>query len=100
MPSQGTMIIVNPMAGSGMTRWKWPLINARLKHIGLSFDYRLTEYTGHAIELARAAADDGYECVVAVGGDGTVHEVVNGILNSSASGNTALGIIMSLLESI
>lgn len=59
----------------------------------ISFDYEYTEGVGHAIELARAAADDGYRYLVAVGGDGTVNEVANGILHSTEAGNTTLGVV-------
>ncbi len=48
-----------------------------------------TQYAGHATELARQAAQDGYDVVVAAGGDGTINEVVNGL----AMSDTALGII-------
>ncbi len=64
-----------------------------LKYVGLSFDYEYTEGVGHAIELARAAASGGYRYIVAVGGDGTVNEVANGILRLTGSGSTILGII-------
>ena len=86
-------VIVNPVAGANSTRRKWPGISRLLRHIGLSFDYQYTEGVGHAIELAQAAATDGYQYLVAVGGDGTVNEVANGILYSSGSDNTILGII-------
>jgi len=45
------------------------------------------------MEIARRSADDGYHCLIAVGGDGTVNEVANGILRSTRSGNTILGIV-------
>ena len=86
-------VIVNPVAGAYSTRRKWPHISKLLRHVGLSFDYEYTEGVGHAIELARAAASDGYRYLVAVGGDGTVNEVANGILHSTNSGDTALGIV-------
>ena len=86
-------VIVNPVAGANSTRRKWPRISRLLRHVGLSFDYEYTEGVGHAIELARAAAGDGYRYVVAVGGDGTVNEVANGILDSAGSSSTALGIV-------
>ena len=86
-------VIVNPVAGANSTRKKWPRINQLLKRIGLSFDYQFTEGAGHAIELARAAANNGYRYVVAVGGDGTVNEVANGILGSTGASSTALGVI-------
>lgn len=92
MPSR-IKVIVNPVAGAYSTRRKWPTISQLLKHIGLSFDSEYTEGTGHAIELARAAASNGYQCLVAVGGDGTINEVANGILRSTHATETSLGII-------
>jgi diacylglycerol kinase (ATP) len=86
-------VIVNPVAGAYSTRRKWPIISRLLKHIGLPFDFQYTEGVGHAIELARIAASDGYRFLVAVGGDGTVNEVANGILHSTNTKKTALGII-------
>jgi diacylglycerol kinase (ATP) len=87
-----TKVIVNPVAGARSTRRKWPVISRLLERIGLAFDFNYTEGVGHAIELARAAASDGYHCLVAVGGDGTVNEVANGIL-SSTNVTTALGVV-------
>ena len=86
-------VIVNPVAGAYSTHRRWPSISKLLRHVGLSFDYEYTDGVGHAIELARAAASDGYRYVVAVGGDGTVNEVANGILCSTGSSNTALGVV-------
>ena len=86
-------VIVNPAAGTPSTSRKWPRISKRLKEMGLSFDYEFTEGAGHAIELARAAASGGYRYLIAVGGDGTVHEVANGILRSTGSDSTTLGVV-------
>jgi diacylglycerol kinase (ATP) len=86
-------VIVNPSAGAGKTARKWPQILNCLKNIGLSFEHDMTESTGHATELARSAADKGYEMVVSVGGDGTINEIVNGLFDSGNIGNVTLGII-------
>jgi diacylglycerol kinase (ATP) len=86
-------VIVNPVAGASSTRRKWPIISKLLKRVGLPFDFEYTEGVGHAIELARLAASDGYRYLVAVGGDGTVNEVANGILHSTNAATTALGIV-------
>lgn len=86
-------VIINPVAGAYSTRRKWPLISQRLKEVGLSFDHEYTEGVGHAIELARAATNDGYQFLVAVGGDGTVNEVANGILSSTSLNGTTLGVV-------
>ncbi len=86
-------VIVNPVAGAHSTRRKWLLISQRLREVGLSFDHEYTKGVGHAIELARAAASDGYRYLVAVGGDGTVNEVANGILSSTNLKRTTLGVV-------
>jgi diacylglycerol kinase (ATP) len=88
-----TKVIVNPVAGARSTRRKWPIISRLLERIGLSFDFNYTEGVGHAMELARVAASDGYRYLVAVGGDGTVNEVANGILHSQNASATALGVV-------
>jgi len=86
-------LIVNPVAGAGRTARKWPQIRELLKSIGLRFEHDLTEAPGHAIELARAAARNGYELVVSVGGDGTINEVVNGLYDTGNIREVMLGII-------
>ena len=86
-------VIVNPVAGGGSIRRQWPRICNQLRNAGLSFDYEFTRNTGHAIEIAKQAVDAGYAYLVAIGGDGTVNEVANGILSSTHSGNAVLGII-------
>ncbi len=90
---QHAKIIVNPAAGANSTFEKWPAIRNLLKTTGITFDYELTEAKGHAIEIARAAADDGYRCLVAVGGDGTIHEVANGILRTPNASRMTLGVV-------
>jgi len=86
-------VIVNPVAGAHSTHRKWPLISQRLREVGLSFDHEYTEGTGHAVELARAAASDGYRYLVAVGGDGTVNEVANGMISATNLERATLGVV-------
>lgn len=75
-------IILNPQSAKGATQKRIPEIEQALRGLGLDYDLALTERRWHAVELAQQAIADGYEVVVAVGGDGTVNEVVNGILQS------------------
>jgi YegS/Rv2252/BmrU family lipid kinase len=85
--------IVNPAAGAGKSARRWPQIASLLQSIGLRFDHDITEAPGHASELARIAARQGCELVVAVGGDGTINEIVNGLYDSGDIRQVTLGII-------
>ncbi len=85
--------IVNPYAGTGATGRKWSKIEATLNETGIEFDHVHTEGKGHAVELAREAALAGYEMVVAVGGDGTLNEVVNGLVDSGHGTHITMGIL-------
>lgn len=71
--------IVNPRAGSGMTMYKWLPVEKRLEMLGVSFITAMTDHKRHAMELAWDAAGRGYRKIVAVGGDGSLHEVYNGV---------------------
>jgi len=74
-------IIVNPQSGKGATGKRVTEIQQTLHDLGLNFNLSLTERPWHAAELARTAIAEGYDVIVAVGGDGTVNETVNGILS-------------------
>jgi diacylglycerol kinase (ATP) len=86
-------VIVNPAAGAGKTAKKWPQIMSLLRSLELDFEHDITEAPGHAIELAKLAVDKGYEMVVSVGGDGTIHEIVNGLHEAGGNSNVAVGIV-------
>ena len=76
-------VIVNPIAGKGYGAKAVAQIKECLNRQGLQFDLVTTTRAGEAIELARRATEDGYETVVAAGGDGTYQEVINGMLAGS-----------------
>ncbi len=86
-------VIVNPTAGAGRAAKEWRQISRWLKNVGLSFEHDITESPGHATELAKSAAEKGYELVVSVGGDGTINEIVNGLYDSGSIKDVTLGII-------
>lgn len=83
------MMIVNPASGTVSKHRIVPHVCKRLDKLGVNYNVSATRYPGHAIELARKAAADGYDVVLAVGGDGTVNEVATGLVGSS----TALAIV-------
>ena len=78
-PLGRTCVIFNPTAGRGRSAQA-----VRTLRGSRNPDVTLmpTQFAGHATELAKRAADDGFATIVAIGGDGTVHEVANGILES------------------
>ncbi len=71
--------IVNPVAGSGKGLTDWPLISKLLRDHHIPHEYVFTERKYHAIELAVEAVNNGFRKILVVGGDGTIHEVVNGL---------------------
>ena len=71
--------IVNPRAGSGKTMSEWVPAEKRLDKYGIPFVTAYTDHKRHAIALAREAASEGYRRIAAVGGDGSIHEVLCGI---------------------
>lgn len=87
-------IIANPISGHGNGAKVIPVIEQNLRALGVDFSLVRTERVGHAIELAHAAVLEGVDVVVASGGDGTVNEVLNGLMAANAEGKTAaLGVI-------
>jgi len=75
------LAIVNPAAGGGRSAKLAGAQLARLKAKGLRVDAIASMASGHALQLAREAYDQGYRRFLAVGGDGTAHEIINGIFS-------------------
>ncbi len=84
-----TLVIINPEARHGETAALVPVVEQLLSSI--PHDSIMTEHTGHAADLAAAASS--YDVVVAVGGDGTVHEVLNGLMTIPAGDRPTLGLL-------
>ena len=84
-----TLFVVNPISGIGKQKRIETLLKQNLDHDLFDYEVRYTERIHHGTVLAREAAERGYDCVVAVGGDGSVNDVVQGIYGSE----TRLGII-------
>jgi diacylglycerol kinase (ATP) len=84
-------LILNPVANHGRSAQ----IAADLRPLlaGHEADWSGTEYPAHAADLARQAGEHGYDLVVAAGGDGTVHEVINGLMQVPEKKRPALGIV-------
>jgi YegS/Rv2252/BmrU family lipid kinase len=74
-------VILNPVSGSGGGGKKWEEISQLLNENGIHFDHAVTKAKGDAIRLAKEAVLSGYRKFIAVGGDGTNNEVVNGLVS-------------------
>ncbi|HEY5146281.1 MAG TPA: diacylglycerol kinase family protein [Polyangiaceae bacterium] len=86
-----TLVIVNPRSGGGHASKSLDEVRALLARRLGDVDVQVTAQAGHGIDLAREATRGGCPLVVAVGGDGTLHEAANGILD--AGGGAALGFV-------
>lgn len=79
------VLIVNARAGRGKIRGDIPQMVEHLERRGLEYEIRETQHRGHATEIARRSLEEGKRFLVAVGGDGTIHEVVNGMIENDAA---------------
>jgi diacylglycerol kinase (ATP) len=74
-----TMLVLNPHAGKGKGQKVFAAIRELLERRIPKLDIKISEYAGHAFQIGRDAASQGYERVLTVGGDGTPFEIVNGL---------------------
>ncbi len=72
-------LLVNPLAGGGKALLDYPKISRLLHSEGICCEPHFTEHKYHAVELTVTAIKDGYRKIIVLGGDGTLHEVVNGL---------------------
>jgi YegS/Rv2252/BmrU family lipid kinase len=86
------IVIVNPKAGNGHGLRDWPIISNQMSHRGITFSCLFTEHKYHAVELTVKAIAGGYRKIVAIGGDGTVNEVVNGIFLQQVAPTTDISL--------
>ena len=89
-PTISTVFLVNPASGSGGTGKRWPELAHRAAQLGLEGETLFSERPGHMIELAERAARDGAGLLVAVSGDGTLNETVNGLVRAGTGAELAM----------
>ncbi len=75
--------ILNPAAGGGLAGRNWPQLHEKLRGAGIDHCHHESEYPGHGVELVKAAYESGERNFVAVGGDGTANEILNGLISVS-----------------
>ena len=89
------LLIVSPRSGGGKTGRIFDGMRGPIERAIGAFDTMFTERGRHAVDIARVAAQEGVPAVIAVGGDGSIHEVVNGLMEARERGHvsTRLGVI-------
>ncbi|MBM0255469.1 diacylglycerol kinase family protein [Micromonospora sp. 4G55] len=85
-------IIGNPTAAGGRARARWRAAERRLRDQGIGYEFSWTNARGHATQLARQAVAAGATTVAAFGGDGTLHEVVQGLVKDDADPRCAASV--------
>jgi diacylglycerol kinase (ATP) len=81
-------IIANPAAGGGKMARRWPEVERCLQELGIAYSVQFTEKRGHAARLLEDALLKGRRHILGIGGDGTNHEIANGILNQNIAPST------------
>jgi diacylglycerol kinase (ATP) len=84
------VFLVNPASANGSTGKRWPELSRRADAAGLRGDTLFSERPGQLVELARQATLGGATLLVVVGGDGSVNEVVNGLVGLAEQPDLAL----------
>ena len=84
-----TVFLVNPASDNGATGRRWPKLAARARALGLEGQTLQSSRPGELSELAERAVREGAELIVAAGGDGTLNEVVNGIVRAGGESELA-----------
>ena len=74
-------LIVNPTSGNGKSKKSWQHISNVLTNQNIRFSYAFTKYSKHECELVQNAIKNGFTKIISVGGDGTLHHIVNGIMS-------------------
>ena len=78
--SKSWFIIANPIAGNGKFSKRWKEIQQVLNSKNLDYSFVFTQFSKHEIELVQNAIQQGFRNIISVGGDGTLHNVVNGVM--------------------
>jgi len=96
--TRAAFVVMNPASGGGRTLRDWPAAGRALQAAGVAFDLHQTTAPGEATDAVRRALTSGYRTIVAVGGDGTLNEVVNGFFDRDGApigAGAMLGLIAS-----
>ena len=77
-------LILNPTAGNRKSKKRWEQISTLLTNQNIRFSFAFTAYSKHEYELVQQAINNGFTKIISVGGDGTLHHIVNGIMSQNS----------------
>ena len=80
-PLKSWYVIINPTSGNGSAKKKWPQIKALLQKYNFNFQFVFTTHQKHSIQYVQNAIDLNIKNIISVGGDGTLHNIINGIMS-------------------
>src|SRR5512136_1941826 len=89
MNGEKHFLIVNLIAGQGRCKAAFPRVKAALERTHMAYDLHYTNEPMEAVDVAKMGVEAGFKRIIAMGGDGTVNEVANGLIGSDA----VLGVI-------
>ena len=84
-------VILNPYSNRWNSKARWPEAEAALKAAGVDFELDISERKGHILELAKMAVLEGFSPIIAAGGDGTIGEAANGLMQAAGQTKEAVG---------
>lgn len=85
-------VIINPTSGNGTSKKKWPEIKRLLNHYKFHFKFAFTEYEKHSIKLVHQAINENITHIISIGGDGTLHNIVNGIMTQNVKPSSQINV--------
>jgi len=83
-------VVINPISGNGTTKKLWPKIEQLLLTYRFDFEYAFTTHPKHSIELIQNSIYQGFKNIICIGGDGTLHNIVNGIMSQEMVASTII----------
>lgn len=88
-------VVINPTSGNGAAKKSWPKIKQLLLTYQFDFEYAFTQYQKHNVKLIQKSINQGFINIISIGGDGTLHNIVNGIMSQDkvACINITIGVI-------
>lgn len=93
--SKKWFVIINPTSGNGSAKKLWPKIEQLLLTYQFDFVFTFTAFKKHSVDLVHSAVNQGFKNIISIGGDGTLHNIINGIMtqNNVVSSSIRVGII-------